>query len=176
MRFRWEQKHLDEGLKLNIASHCVRRGETWEARTMQNTRLAGKFGTTADNLFMGDTVMDNRIDLQCCIILSPAAGGPAHTLILVRRWHKCGSVQYTQCIVSPAAVTRAPLVCTTWCLVTSSSPPPHPAACVQSSQPTHWGNCHYGTLSCQLVSPTWTFLAFLTDHRLSCCWEGGGCS
>ena len=41
---------------------------------MQNTRLAGKFGTTADNLFMGDTVMDNRIDLQCCIILSPAAG------------------------------------------------------------------------------------------------------
>ena len=133
------------GWRVKVKYCIALRAAEWEARTMQNTRPAGKFGTTADNLFMGDTVMDNRIDLQCCIILSPA-GPPTH-------WYWRGddtsvpvfSMHGVLC--HHAAVTRAPLVCTTWCLVTGAwqLTPPHPAACVQSSQSLytiHRGNCH----------------------------------
>ena len=106
---------------------------------MQNTRPAGKFGTTADNLFMGDTVMDNRIDLQCCIILSLAAGwARPHTDTGEEMTQVCQYSQYAQCIVSPRSCDQSTaclhnLVPGDWQLT-----PPHPAACVQSSQPLHY--------------------------------------
>ena len=165
------------GWRVEVKYCIALRAAEWEARTMQNTRPAGKFGTTADNLFMGDTVMDNRIDLQCCIILSPA-GPPTH-------WYWRGddtsvpvfSMHGVLC--HHAAVTRAPLVCTTWCLVTGSSP--LPILLLVSSHRSYYTDCTeviamvWATLDIELSAGVTNQDFSGISNRLSCCcWEGRG--